>query len=446
MAATVATPLERALGRIAGVTEMTSRVLARLDAGRPAVRPRSQHRRRRPRRASGDQCRAKPPPVGPAGNPTYRKVNPADAPIMILALTSDTMTQGQVYDAASTIIAQKLSQIEGVGEVRVGGSALPAVRVEIESADAEQIRHRARGRAARARRGERQQAERRPRGWGPALADLRERPGEARGRVPAARHRLSQRRGRPSRRRGRSRRFGAGPAQRRLRQRQALRAGDHQPPAQREHHRDGRSRHGAPPVAARVDPERDRPRPDDGADNDDPRFAPRRPAHARDLGHARHPRRVPVPAQLARNADPQHRGAGVADRDLRRDVSRRLQPRQPVADGAHHRDRFRRRRRDRRARKRVPAPRGGHADPGGGAAGCTRGRVHRAFDVALADRRIHPHPADGRHHRPLFPRVRRRSLDGDSRLAGPVAHHHADDVLAAPAPGAGNRARSPLCP
>src|SRR4030095_9651148 len=64
-------------------------------------------------------------------NPTYRKVNPADAPIMILALTSATMTQGQMYDAASTILAQKLSQVDGVGQVTVGGSSLPAVRVEL---------------------------------------------------------------------------------------------------------------------------------------------------------------------------------------------------------------------------------------------------------------------------------------------------------------------------
>jgi len=70
-------------------------------------------------------------PTGMPSNPTYRKVNPADAPIMILALTSDTMTQGQMYDAASTIIAQKLSQVSGVGQVSVGGSSLPAVRVEL---------------------------------------------------------------------------------------------------------------------------------------------------------------------------------------------------------------------------------------------------------------------------------------------------------------------------
>src|SRR5262249_42134937 len=70
-------------------------------------------------------------PTGLPSNPTYRKVNPADAPILVFAMTSDTMTRGQMYDAASTILAQKLSQGEGVGQVSVGGSSLPAVRVEL---------------------------------------------------------------------------------------------------------------------------------------------------------------------------------------------------------------------------------------------------------------------------------------------------------------------------
>ncbi len=131
MAATVATPLERALGRIAGVTEMTSqsslgstRVVLQFDLDR------SIDGAARDVQAAINAARTLLP-SGLPSNPTYRKVNPADAPIMILALTSDTMTQGQVYDAASTIIAQKLSQLEGVGQVTVGGSALPAVRVEL---------------------------------------------------------------------------------------------------------------------------------------------------------------------------------------------------------------------------------------------------------------------------------------------------------------------------
>ena len=70
-------------------------------------------------------------PTNLPSNPTYRKVNPADAPIMVLALTSKTMTQGQMYDAASNILAQRLSQLSGIGNVNIGGSSLPAVRVEL---------------------------------------------------------------------------------------------------------------------------------------------------------------------------------------------------------------------------------------------------------------------------------------------------------------------------
>ena len=71
-------------------------------------------------------------PSGMPSNPTYRKVNPADAPIMVLSLTSDTLTRGQMYDAASTVLAQRLAQVDGVGQVNIGGGALPAVRVELD--------------------------------------------------------------------------------------------------------------------------------------------------------------------------------------------------------------------------------------------------------------------------------------------------------------------------
>ncbi|MCC6198006.1 MAG: multidrug efflux RND transporter permease subunit [Burkholderiales bacterium] len=132
MAATVATPLERSLGRIAGVTEMTSssalgstRIVLQFDLGRDIDGA------ARDVQGAINAARALLPTSLP-NNPTYRKVNPADAPIMILALTSDTMTQGQMYDAASTVLAQKLSQVEGVGQVTVGGSSLPAVRVELD--------------------------------------------------------------------------------------------------------------------------------------------------------------------------------------------------------------------------------------------------------------------------------------------------------------------------
>ncbi|MFC4432042.1 efflux RND transporter permease subunit [Cupriavidus respiraculi] len=131
MAATVATPLERALGTIAGVTEITSssslgstRVTLQFDLSRDIDGA------ARDVQAAINASRSTLPSSLP-GNPTYRKVNPADAPIMILALTSPTMTRGQLYDAASTILAQKLSQVEGVGQVTIGGASLPAVRVSL---------------------------------------------------------------------------------------------------------------------------------------------------------------------------------------------------------------------------------------------------------------------------------------------------------------------------
>jgi multidrug efflux pump len=131
MAATVATPLERTLGRIAGVTEITSssslgstRVVLQFDLDRDIDGA------ARDVQAAIQAARALLP-SGLPSMPTYRKLNPADAPIIILSLTSDTLTPGQMYDAASTVLAQRLSQVDGIGQVRIGGGALPAVRVEL---------------------------------------------------------------------------------------------------------------------------------------------------------------------------------------------------------------------------------------------------------------------------------------------------------------------------
>ncbi|HEX7385570.1 MAG TPA: efflux RND transporter permease subunit, partial [Burkholderiaceae bacterium] len=132
MAATVATPLERALGAIAGVNEITSssslgntRVTLQFDLDRDIDGA------ARDVQAAISAARALLP-TGLPNNPTYRKVNPADAPIMILALTSPTLTRGQMYDAASTVLAQRLAQVDGIGQVAIGGGALPAVRVELD--------------------------------------------------------------------------------------------------------------------------------------------------------------------------------------------------------------------------------------------------------------------------------------------------------------------------
>lgn len=131
MASSVATPLERALGSIAGVTAITS------DSRQGAVGitlefafDRDIDAAARDVQAAINASRGQLP-SGMPGNPSYRKVNPSQAPIMALALSSPNLAPGELYDLAATILAQKLSQVNGVGEVSVGGSSLPAVRVQL---------------------------------------------------------------------------------------------------------------------------------------------------------------------------------------------------------------------------------------------------------------------------------------------------------------------------
>jgi len=132
MAATVAEPLEKRLATIAGVTELTSNnsigtatVVVQFALNRDingAARDVE----------AGIQAARADLPTTLRNNPTYREYNPADSPIMILSLTSDTLTTAQLYDSADTVIQQQLSQINGVGQIQLGGSALPAVRVELQ--------------------------------------------------------------------------------------------------------------------------------------------------------------------------------------------------------------------------------------------------------------------------------------------------------------------------
>ena len=132
MASSVVTPLEHHLGRIAGVAEMTSS--SSLGSGQITM----QFDLDRNIDAAGRDVQAAinaslgDLPANLPGRPSYRKVNPADAPILALALTSPTYDRAAMYDAASTVIAQRLSQVEGVGQVTLGGSSLPAVRVEVD--------------------------------------------------------------------------------------------------------------------------------------------------------------------------------------------------------------------------------------------------------------------------------------------------------------------------
>ncbi|HEU4624454.1 MAG TPA: efflux RND transporter permease subunit [Steroidobacteraceae bacterium] len=131
MATSVATPLERRLGVIADVNEMTSSSsLGRTRITLQFNLDRDIDGAARDVQAAINAARADLPATLKS-NPTYRKVNPADSPIMILALTSKTRTPGQIYDATSNIIQQRLLQVSGVGDVELGGGSLPAVRVEI---------------------------------------------------------------------------------------------------------------------------------------------------------------------------------------------------------------------------------------------------------------------------------------------------------------------------
>src|SRR5207237_308880 len=131
MASAVATPLERQFGRIAGVTEMTS------TSGLGSCSISLQFDLNRDIDAAGRDVQAAinaargQLPANLPNSPRYRKVNPADAPILIMSLSSDLYDKGKMYDVASSILQQKLSQVNGVGQVSVGGGALPAVRVDV---------------------------------------------------------------------------------------------------------------------------------------------------------------------------------------------------------------------------------------------------------------------------------------------------------------------------
>ncbi|WP_447986606.1 multidrug efflux RND transporter permease subunit [Nitrospira sp. Nam74] len=131
MATSVAAPLERQFGRIAGVTEMTSTsTLGSTSITLQFDLDRDIDGAARDVQGAINAARGYLPSALPS-NPTYRKVNPSDAPILILALTSETYSRGQMYDVASSILQQKISQVEGIGQVTVGGGSLPAIRVEL---------------------------------------------------------------------------------------------------------------------------------------------------------------------------------------------------------------------------------------------------------------------------------------------------------------------------
>ena len=133
MASSVATPLEKALGQLAGVNEITSTS----TLGKTSINIQFDLNRDIDGAARDVQAAIQAArsflPSSMTSNPTYKKANPADAPIMVLSLTSDTLSRGQLFDMADTILAQRLAQIEGIGQVVVGGGASPAIRIQVDS-------------------------------------------------------------------------------------------------------------------------------------------------------------------------------------------------------------------------------------------------------------------------------------------------------------------------
>jgi multidrug efflux pump len=180
VATSLAAPLERHLGQIADVTEMTSqsqtgqaRITLQFGLDRD-INGAAQDVQAGINAAQADL------PTNLPSQPTYRKVNPADAPVLIPGLTSSTLTRGQMYDATSNVLQQQLSQISGVGQVIIGGAAFPAVRVDLDPMALFALRRRPRGCAVSALEHQRQCAQWRGRYRLRALADLYQRSGQPR--------------------------------------------------------------------------------------------------------------------------------------------------------------------------------------------------------------------------------------------------------------------------
>ena len=431
MASSVATPLEEQFGQIPGITQMTSssalgftQISLQFDLSRTVDS------------AATDTLAA----INAAGGqlppamiypPTIRKVNPADTPILVLAVTSDTLPLTVVDAYAENILLPKISQISGVGLVGIGGQQKPAIRVQVDP------------QALAAR--------------GIGLEDVRTVLSQANVDLPKgtlnsprqtytlntndqllnpkayndADRRLPQwlARAHPGYRQG-DRRSGKRPAGR-LVQSESRRDPGHSTPARRQCRRHGRSDQG--PAAAAgglhpaghqgIDPLRPHP--------DHPRLDQRCPVHAdADRGPRGHGH-LPVPAQSLGDGHPRDHRAAIAGRHLRRALRARLQPRQSLLDGLDDRRRLRRRR-CRGGHREHRAPSGGGRDAASGRpAGRRRDRLHHPLHDLVADRRLHPAVPDERLCRAAVPRVRRHR----ERRSPPVSRHFPDpdahDVRAA---------------
>ena len=380
-------------------------------------------------------------PTGLPSNPTYRKVNPADAPIMILALTSKTMDRGQMYDAASTILAQKLSQVQGIGQVSVGGSSLPAVRVELNPAalnkygiGLEDVRTAIVATNANRPKGSVEDGERH---WQILANDQAKKAAEYLPLIVAYRK-------------------GA-----------AVRLADVAEVVDSvQDLRNAGSANGKPAVLLILNRQ-------PGANIIDtvdrvkavlPQLAASIPsaidlavvldrtptirASLRDIERSlmvsialvilvvflflRNWRAtlipsVAVPVSLIGTFGVMYLcGYSLDNLSL---MALTIATGFVVDDAIVVLENISRHIEE------------GHAADAGGAAGQPRSRLHRAVDEPVADRGVHPHPADGRHRRAPVPRVRGGAVGGDTDLAGGFAHHHADDVRAAAAARGLARAR-----
>ena len=449
MATSVAAPLERRLGLIADVSEMTSQ--SRTGQTQITLQfglDRNIDGAARDVQAAINAARVDLPATL-RSNPTYRKQNPADAPIIILALTSATRTPGQIYDVAVSVLQQQLLQVRGVGDVNVGGASLPAVRVELNplalaryGIGLEDVR--AALASANANR---------PKGVidvGPLRYQIYSNDAATTAAdyaplVIAARNGLTVRlsdiaqvtdgvedvhnlglvNGKPAVVLVVTRQPGAniiGTVDRIKALMPTLQA---RPAGRHRHAGGGRPHH------------------------HHPRLPRRRRAHGADRGAAGGGGHRLLPAQRPRRPHPQRRRRGLPAGRVGAMYLLHFSLDNLVADGADRLDRLRRRRRHRRAREHHPPRRGGHGPARSGAARRARGRLHRAFDQRFAGGGVHSDPVDGRAGRTAVPRIRHDPDRRHSRLAGGLAEHDADDVRLSgrePADASERRRESPRSP
>ena len=348
---------------------------------------------------------------------------------MILALTSKTRTTSEMYDLASTVLAQKVAQVTGVGDVTVGGGSLPAVRVELQpyalmqyGISLDEVR---RSIAA----GQPAAAEGRGRGRDALLAGPGQRPADP-GEAVRAAHRhataTAPRSGcRTSPRSPTASRI-ASTAATSTPTRRCCSIISRQPDANIIETVDAITARDAGP--ARLPARRRRPARGERPLAGHPRHPARGGAIAVHRGRAGHRRRAAVPGQPPRRDHPGRGGAGVAHRQLRGDVPVGLLAEQPVADGAGRRHRPGRRRRHRRAREHLAARREGRPADGGRADRRQRGRLDAAVDEPGHRRRLRLAAVHGRHRREAVPRVLDHAGRGDPDLAVRLADADADAV------------------